>query len=422
MRFLMCAIATLTKQTSKAKSSNFEPLADLIMQLNLPNSKFIRLDWISSQANAYIKNRFQERLAAVDIQINGTRAWDIQVHNENFYTRVLLQGSLGLGEAYVEGWWDCSQLDEFFSRLLRGLIHEQVAANSFVALWEKLKTKILNLQTLARSFQVGQHHYDLGNDLFVRMLDPQMVYSCGYWQQAKTLEEAQTAKLDLICQKLQLQPGMTLLDIGCGWGSLMKYAAEHYGVSCVGVTVSQEQVQLGKQRCQGLPIQFLLQDYRECQGQFDRVVSVGMFEHVGYKNYPLFMEVAHRCLAEDGLFLLHTIGNRNSITYGELWTGKYIFPNGMMPSIAQISSAIESLFVIEDLHNFGSDYTPTLLAWLNNFEQTWDQLSEKYGEKFYRIWRYFLSSTAGSFRARHLQVWQIVFSKNGVLNGYKPVR
>jgi cyclopropane-fatty-acyl-phospholipid synthase len=254
-------------------------------------------------------NYLQVLLAEVDVQINGTRPWDPQVHNQKFYQKILLLGSLGLGESYVDGWWECFQLDEFFTRILSGDLQKKLATNNIVSQWELIRARILNLQSLSRSFQVAREHYDLGNDLYQKMLDARLTYSCGYWKNATTLDEAQEAKLDLICRKLKLQKGMTLLDIGCGWGSLMKYAAQNYGVSCVGLTVSQEQIKLGKQLCQGLPIQFLLQDYRQIQGQFDRIASVGMFEHVGYKNYPIFMEVVNLCLKENGLFLLHTMGN-----------------------------------------------------------------------------------------------------------------
>lgn len=364
----------------------------------------------------------QVSLAAADIQLNGDRPWDIQVHDPRFYTHIFWFGSLGLGESYVEGWWDCSQLDVLFAKLLRNRLQEKIAANNFMSLWENLRTAWLNLQTFNRSFQVGCHHYDLGNDLYEKMLDSSLTYSCGYWRNAGNLEEAQEAKLDLICRKLKLERGMTLLDIGCGWGSLMKYAAQNYGVSCVGITVSWEQMRLGQELCQGLPVQFLLQDYRQLTGEFDRIASVGMIEHVGYKNYRNFMKIAHRCLKEDGVCLLHTIGNLESVTYAELWINKYIFPNGMLPSLAQISLAIEKLFVVEDLHDFGQDYAPTLQAWFKNFEQSWQELKPKYGEKFYRVWKYYLLSLAGAFTARFIQLWQIVLTKKGLIDGYEPVR
>jgi cyclopropane-fatty-acyl-phospholipid synthase len=371
--------------------------------------------------NPNLKNYIQNTLAKADVQINGERPWDIQVHDKNFYQRVVRDGSLGLGEAYVEGGWDCPKLDEFFTKIFKAKLHEHQVSKTVGFFWEEGRAKLLNLQSLSRAFQVGEHHYDRGNDLYELMLDARLAYSCGYWKNAKTLDEAQEAKLDLICRKLQLKPGMTLLDIGCGWGSLMKYAAQKYEVSCVGLTVSKEQVALGEQLCEGLPVKFLLQDYRTFKGQFDRVASVGMFEHVGYKNYRPFMEMVNRCLEDNGLFLLHTMGN-NTPCYGDLWTNKYIFPNGTLPSIAQIATATEGLFVMEDWHNFGQDYDLTLLAVFEKFDKNWDKLKIKYGENFYKIWKYFLLSFTGGFRARYLQVWQIVFSKDGIVNGYESVR
>ena len=377
---------------------------------------------VLSHSNRQLKNLIESVLSEIDVKINGERPWDIQVHDENLYQRIIAQGSLGLGEAYVEGWWDCPQLDELFTRILRGRLQDNVGNQNLASWLIVLKTKLQNLQTFNRSFQVGQQHYDLGNDLYQAMLDSQLTYSCGYWRNADNLEAAQEAKLDLICQKLQLRSGMKLLDIGCGWGSLMKYAAENYGVTCVGITISEAQIELGQQLCAGLPVEFILQDYRQLQRYFDRIVSVGMFEHVGYKNYRQFMQVVDRCLKDDGLFLLHTIGNRYSVTYGEQWSNKYIFPNGMLPSLVQIFKASEKLLVTEDVHNFGADYDRTLMAWLENFENHWQQLKPKYGEQFYRHWKYYLCMMAGSFRARNIQLWQIVFSKKGIVGGYRSVR
>lgn len=371
--------------------------------------------------NTNVKNYIQSILAKADVQINGERPWDIQVHNEKFYQRVLIHGSLGLGEAYVDGWWDCPKLDEFFTKMFEAKIYEHNASKNARFLLGLVQAKLWNLQSLSRAFQVGEHHYDTGNDLYQVILDSRLTYSCAYWKTAKNLDEAQEAKLELICQKLQLKKGMTLLDIGCGWGSLMKYAAEKYEVSCVGLTVSKEQIALGEKLCENLPIKFLLQDYRTFTDRFDRVVSVGMFEHVGCKNYYQFMEVVDRCLEDDGLFLLHTMGS-STPSYGDLWTSKYIFPNGTLPSITQISTSTERLFVMEDWHNFGRDYDLTLMAVFNNLEKNLYTIQLKYGEKFYRIWKYFLLSFAGASRSRYLQLWQIVFSQNGVIGGYQSIR
>lgn len=360
-------------------------------------------------------------LAQADVQINGDRPWDISVANPALFARVMAQGSLGLGESYMQGWWDCQALDQFFFTIMRADLAQKVPKNMRTFM-TYLKSKLLNLQSKERAFQVGQHHYDLGDDLFAAMLDKRMLYSCGYWKNAKNLDQAQEHKLELICKKLYLKPGMKVLDIGCGWGGLALYAAKNYGVSVVGVTVSKEQASYAQKIAQGYPVEIRLQDYRDVHETFDRIVSVGMFEHVGYKNYDTFMRIACNLLAADGLMLLHTIGGNLSQTCGDDWLEKYIFPNGMLPSISQIGAAIENRFVMEDWHNFSADYDKTLMAWHANFQKHWPELQSTYGDEFYRMWNYYLLSCAGMFRARCLQLWQIVLSKKGVLGGYTSVR
>ncbi|MBS0359385.1 MAG: cyclopropane fatty acyl phospholipid synthase [Proteobacteria bacterium] len=359
-----------------------------------------------------------ELLNTAGIQVNGPNPYDIQVNNDNFYTRILNEGALGLGESYMDHWWDCKKPDQFIERVLRANLEDKIKTNK---LW-LLKTillKIFNLQTKKRAFQVGEKHYDLGNDLFKRMLDSRMVYTCGYWKNADNLEDAQVNKLELTCKKLMLEPGMRLLDIGCGWGSMAKYAAENFGVHVVGITISKEQAEYAKENCKGLPVEIRLQDYRDVNEKFDRIVSLGMFEHVGHLNYRTYMQVAHRCLTDDGIFLLHTIGdNISGVTTNE-WIAKYIFPNGLLPSITQIGKASEKLLVMEDWHNFGADYDKTLMAWHENFIQHWNELKDNYNDRFYRMWNYYLLSCAGSFRARYTQLWQIVFSKHGLMGGYQ---
>ena len=361
----------------------------------------------------------QELLEPADIQLNGCRPWDMQIHDPAVADAILARGSLGLGESYMEGGWDCQRLDQFFHRGLRARIQDKVKPSR--ALFHTLKARLLNRQTGQKAWQVGEHHYDLGNKFYGAMLDSRMTYTCGYWKKAETLEQAQEAKLDLICRKLGLQPGMRVLDIGCGWGSLMGYAAEHYGVECVGVTVSREQTAWAQQKYAGLPIEFRLQDYRDIDEQFDRIASVGMFEHVGRKNYGTYMDVARRCLKDDGLFLLHTIGTREDASGSDPWMDRYIFPNGELPTISQISRAAKGRFVVEDLHNFGADYDKTLMAWQENFKAAWPDFRYELGERFYRMWEYYLNACAGSFRAREIQLWQWVLSKEGVEGGYKRV-
>ena len=360
-------------------------------------------------------------LSLAEIEVNGSHPWDIQVHNKNFYKRALAKVELGIGESYVDGWWDCEKIDEMICRIISAKLDEKIKRNLSIT-YHILLAKLINLQSSKRAFNIGEKHYDLGNDLFSSMLDKRMNYSCAYWKDADTLDDAQESKLDLICRKLYLEPGMRVLDIGCGWGAFGKYAAEKYKVDVVGITVSKEQLTLGKELCKDLPVEFRLQDYRKLNEKFDRIVSVGMIEHVGYKNYRLFFEIANRCLDDNGIFVLHTIGNKISERATDPWMNKYIFPNGMLPSIAQLGKAIENLFIMEDWHNFGADYEKTLLAWFTNFDYNWHSIKDKYGERFYRMWRYYLLFLAGTFRARRNQLWQIVLSKNGVSGGYNSIR
>lgn len=359
-------------------------------------------------------------LRQASITINGAMPWDIQLKRPGVPERALAQGNLGLGEAYVDGDWEARQLDEFFARLLGTRLTNQI--QPLRLLGHAIAAKWFNLQNPHRARHVGEVHYDLGNDFFEAMLDSRMNYTCGYWEKATTLEAAQVAKLDLICRKLHLRPGMRLLDIGCGWGGLMAYAAEHYGVEAVGVSISNEQVAWARERHAGLPLEFRLQDYREVDEPFDAIASIGMFEHVGRRNHRHYMEVAHRCLRANGLFLLHTIGKNDRKSSPDPWIDKYIFPNGDLPSVGQIGDAVDDLFVVEDLHNFGADYDKTLMAWHWNFEAAWPNFEQRLGARFYRTWRYYLLSCAGAFRAQDIQLWQWVLSKSGVPGGYRRER
>lgn len=351
------------------------------------------------------------------VKVNGSAPWDIQLHDTAVLDQVLARGNLGLGEAYMDGRWDCERLDELFCRLLRARLGEQV--RPVPMLFQALRARLFNRQTGRRAWHVGERHYDLGNAFYAAMLDPRMTYTCALWDGAGTLADAQDAKLDLVCRKLGLMPGMTLLDIGCGWGGLMAYAAERYGVECVGVTVSREQLEWARERHGALPVEFRLQDYRDLDERFDRVASLGMFEHVGRKNFRTFMRVARRCLNPDGLFLLHTIGKNARRGTTDPWMDRYIFPGGDLPSVGQIGDALDDLFVVEDVHSLGADYDRTLMAWHERFEAGWSAFSARLGERFHRMWRYYLLSCAGAFRARDIQLWQWVLSPQGVAGGYR---
>nr|WP_278992311.1 cyclopropane fatty acyl phospholipid synthase [Plesiomonas shigelloides] len=357
-----------------------------------------------------------ELLDKAGIMINGPRPFDMRIKHPDTLMRILQEGSLGLGESYMDGWWECDRLDVFFDKVLTAKLDQQLPSH-LKDILRIARARLFNMQTRHRAWQVGKEHYDLGNDLFNAMLDPNMQYSCAYWKDADTLADAQVAKLKMICEKLQLQPGMKVLDIGCGWGGLAAYMAKEYGVSVVGVTISKEQQQLAQKRCEGFPVQIMLQDYRDLNEEFDRIVSVGMFEHVGPKNYRTYFNVVNRCLKKDGLFLLHCIGSNTSGVKADAWISKYIFPNGCLPSIRQIADEAEGHLIMEDWHNFGADYDKTLMAWDENFVRAWDSIKDNYSPRFYRMFRYYLNACAGAFRARDIQLWQVLFSHSGLRGG-----
>ena len=369
------------------------------------------------------KHKYQEKISALllkaDVRINGDRPWDLKVHNPKLFGRILGQGSLGFGEAYMEGWWDCEHIDQMISKLICGDLqtHVHTLQDKLFYLYAHLR----NRQTTQRSLKVGRQHYDVGNDLYEKMLDQQMIYTCGYWQDAQNLDEAQSHKLELVCRKLKLKPGMRVLDIGCGWGGAARYMAKHYDVEVVGITISQEQVAMAKAQSQGLAVDFRFQDYRDINEPFDRIYSLGMFEHVGFKNYRRYFEVAHRCLKEDGLFLLHTIGHRKTTVKVDPWIERYIFPNSILPSAELICRDSAGLFNVEDWHNFGMNYHKTLLAWLDNIDAAWDELPS-YNETFQRMWRYYLLCSAGAFMSYRNHLWQVVFSKGQFDQPYQAVR
>lgn len=366
-----------------------------------------------------LKRRAEALLARADIRINGDRPWDLIVHRDEFYPRVFREGSLGLGESYMDGWWDSPALDQFFDHLFRAKL-EGNALPPWRAIRLYLQSLLLNPQTKSRSFKVGEGHYDMGNDLFEAMLDKRMVYTCGFWDGAENLDAAQEAKLEFVCRSIGARPGMKILDIGCGWASFAKYAAEKYCAKVTGITVSREQARLAQEKCTGLPVEIRLQDYRDLRrdvqrdaSKFDCAVSLGMFEHVGSKNYRTFMEIVRSAIESCGRFYLSCIGKNVSVRVTDPWIEKYIFPNSMLPSLKQIGAATEGLFIMEDLQNWAADYDRTLMAWYANFKEHWNELRARYDERFFRMWEFYLMASAGSFRSRRLQVWQMLFSPDG---------
>lgn len=355
---------------------------------------------------------FRELLAEADIVIGGTRPWDIQIHDERIWSRLLRDGTLAAGEGYVEGWWDTPALDQFIDRVLRVRL-ANVLRENWLLVAQAVRARILNLQSITRSFGNGQHHYDIGNDLYEAMLGGRLLYTCAYWPNAKTLDEAQDAKLDLVCKKIGLAPGMRVLDLGCGWAGFASFAAERYQVSVTGFTVSEEQVRWAKDHYAHLPIDIRLDDYRNATGTYDAVVSIGLMEHVGWKNYRGYMELVDRLLVPGGVGFVHTIAGNTPRSHIEPWFDKYIFPNAVLPTLGRLAAATEGLFVVEDVHNIGEDYDRTLLAWWHNFDAAWPTLRARYGDPFYRRWKYYLLASAGAFRSRSQQLYQMVFTRPG---------
>jgi cyclopropane-fatty-acyl-phospholipid synthase len=345
-------------------------------------------------------------LQKADIRINGDRPWDIQVNDSRFFHRVLTSGTLGFGESYMDDWWDCDAVDEMCCRAIRARL-DRYFIFSLPNLSAVVSAFLVNQQTRRRARKVGREHYDLSNDFFEAMLDPNMQYSCALFAEGDDLAAAQLRKLDWICERLQLQPDLRLLDIGCGWGGLARHAARHYGCEVVGVTISREQFRYAQDWCRELAVDIQLRDYRDVTGRFDRIVSVGMVEHVGHKNYRSYMRAARRLLTDDGIFLCNGIAANQSHLHADPWIKRYIFPNSLLPSAARLARAAEGLFVIDDLQNIGPNYDPTLLAWEENFRNAWPRFADRYGERFRRMWRFYLLSCAGAFRARNLQVFSI---------------
>ncbi len=350
------------------------------------------------------------------VRLNGPEPWDLQVHDERFYRRALVDGTLGIGESYMEGWWDCDRLDELVARVLRveglrKLPFQYKAAIAGIRAWS------VNLQSVRLARRAIPVHYDIGNEFFERMLGRSMAYSCAYWADAHDLDQAQDAKHELVCRKLDLEPGDRVLDIGCGWGGFASYAAQRRGCTVVGITISPAQAEYARRRCTGLPVEIHLLDYRAPElnafGRFEKIVSIGMFEHVGAKNYGVLMRCVDRLLHPQGLFLLHTCGSQHSAA-SDPWLCRYIFPGGMLPSAADILRASDGLFVLEDWHNFRFDYDRTLMAWYENHAAMVAEEPDRFDASFARMWRFYLLACAGNFRAgSHNQLWQILYSKRG---------
>ncbi len=367
--------------------------------------------------------RVKSQLEPIGIQFSGDGDLAIRVKRPRFYKRAALQGSLGFGESYADGDWECDHLDKIVAHILRN----SVGIGALPHLFLYLRSALFNMQTVVRAKRVAMQHYDITTNVFEWMLDPYLQYTCGYWPGANTLELAQTQKMDLVIKKLGLEAGDHLLDIGCGWGGLARYASERYGIKTYGLSISHSQLEYAAQLCEGLDCEFRYGDYRHLEEiypqQFDAISIIGVTEHIGYKNYRSLYQVMRDRLKEDGLVLQHCITDMKSKKHTEPFTDKYIFPGGVVPSVAQLSEAMDSSFVLEDLHNFGADYDLTLMAWHRNLSSVKSKIINQPGldERFYRVWEYYLLSCAALFRVRKAQLMQWVLSPKGVEDGYSRI-
>ncbi len=326
---------------------------------------------------------------------------------------LLSSTSLALGEAYMRG--DLKIEGDLFTAL-RCLLSQ----TSQFSLDKSALGRILYTPE-SKSCQKKQvsSHYDLGNDFYKLWLDPSMSYSCAYFKQdTDTLEQAQHNKVHNILEKLHLQPGMSLLDIGCGWGYLLIEAAQKYGIKGYGCTLSKEQWKKGQERIAKLglegQVQIDLVDYRDLVSEgrvYDRIVSVGMLEHVGRSNYSLYMETANHLLKDGGLFLLHYISGHDE-SVGNPWMRKYIFPGGTLPSLREIiDRAYDYDFQVIDVESLRRHYYKTLMCWYHNFQNVRDQVAAKRGEEFVRMWDLYLCGCAVSFYIGNIDLHQILMTK-----------
>ena len=354
----------------------------------------------------------QDFLQQADIRVDGSRPWDIKICHPDFFKCIMQQGLLGLGESYMDGWWECERVDILIYKFLTGRLDEYLPIHLHNIL-NLFSAKLLSLKPDHVSLTSGNKEHEIGYDIFAVMLDNYMQYSCGLWREGTSLDEAQTAKLQMICEKLQLSPGMRILDLGCGWGGTAEYMARHYGVYVEGITDSTEQQKVAQARCRDLDVTIMLGDFHDCiDDQFDRIISLGTLQNIELRNYQAFFKRIANSLNPDGRCLLQSIGKDQFVNHVGLWINKYIFPRGCLPSEEQIVRSTQPYLHIEDWINLGGDYDKTFMSWEKRINDAWPELKDNYSPRFKRMLDYYLCSCAGFLRAKKLNMWQMVFSRN----------
>jgi len=352
-------------------------------------------------------------LTRAGVTVNGPNPWDIRVLDNRLFRRVVGTRELGFGDSYVEGWWECDRIDELVTRILRTGI-KRILPPGISGLTLAARSVITNTQGSERAGDNATAHYGQHDALLRLILGEPLVYSCADWRDATDLADAQHAKIDRLASKLQLRPGMRVLDIGCGWGATADYLSTRHGVIVVGITPVAAQATHAARHHRHSDVSFVTTDFSNFTSPkpFDRIYSVGMVEHVGPKNLKPFFRHCQDLLVDDGIMFHQTIGRRTPRASTDAWIDRRIFPGGAIPSVQQLSRAWSAGWVLEDFENLGPDYDRTLMAWLGLLEGKKDQVLDQFGEEMYRTFRFYFQYCAGAFRARELQLWQLVLTKH----------
>lgn len=379
------------------------------------------LQWVLNQPE------YAEQAVRKIVEVGGIpdTMWNhIEILDKSAWTDIITKGNLGIAEAYMHNKLKVDPLPFFISvlndtsigtRRKEGTDYLGMVMQA-VALPTDLMGLLTNQQTRELSSRVTKQHYDAGNDLYEKMLGPSMSYTCAYWKDAKNLDEAQFNKMDLIRRKLELQPGMKVAELGMGWGTAANHMHKYGNVDVTGVSLSEQQVKWAQENLAKEGLRFIWSDYRDhCEDPkhmhtYDRVYSIGMLEHVGYKNYAPFFKCIKALLKPDGLAVVHSIGEPDFVSASDPFLDKYIFPGAVIPAMSTITAGFENDFILEDWQNFGFDYSLTLAAWNENANVFFKENPDKYTPEFQRMWEYYLKMCEALFVTRINQLWHFVLS------------
>jgi len=341
----------------------------------------------------------------------------VAITSNRWLARIAANPSMGLGEAYMEGGlvMDRGRMSDLTELIGRNAKHRPLKRAGALSRWWLDRRLQANSRSAAR--RNVAHHYDLSVDFYRRFLDPDLQYSCAYFPYpGASLETAQAAKKRRLAAKLLLKPGLRVLDIGCGWGGLALSLAAAEDVAVEGITLSQEQLATARSRAEAAGLagraRFSLTDYRDAEGPYDRIISVGMFEHVGRPNFQAYFDQVARLLADDGVAVVHAIGRADGPNFTQPWIAKYIFPGGYIPALSEVLPCVERAgLMVTDLEVLRLHYAETLKAWRERFLSAWDEVAGLYDTRFCRMWEFYLCVSEMAFRWRGHFVWQLQLAK-----------